>query len=354
MVGDAPLQVCDFAALQRLGFDRVASYFAASGRALTVKDFRRTVMKRDQARAEVSEDLKPLEDFVLVDLGADSLLEPISGDAERFRVTMYDPRKMRENHRPGVHRYLIARDVLEADLVVNVPKIKTHKKAGVTLALKNLIGINGNKDYLPHHRLGAADGKGDNYAESSLPKGLAEWLLDRLNRHLDKPRIYQRAALLIYKLLWLDKVRGRSTDIEGGWHGNDTIWRTCLDLNAALLYASPDGRLHVAPQREILHIADGIIAGEGEGPLRPAARPFGVITAARNAAAHDWAVTHAMGFDPRRIPITRHAFDTTKHPLARFAAKEVTAVGPAAAARTLFAPARGWRDHLAPVTPPKT
>lgn len=343
VVGDAPLQLCDFAALQRLGFDRVADFFASTGRTIRVKDFRRTVMKREATRADVAQDQQPLDDFVLVDLGRDSLLEPISADAEKFRVTMYDPRKMRDNHRPGVHRYLIARDLLEADLVLNVPKLKTHKKAGVTLALKNLIGINGNKDFLPHHRLGAADRGGDNYAQASLPKGLAETLLDRLNRHLDKPRFYQRGALLIYKLLWFDKVRGRSTDIEGGWYGNDTIWRTCLDLNKALLYADARAVLHDEPQRKTLHLCDGIIAGEGDGPLRPVARPFGLVSAALNAAAHDWVVTETMGLDPAQIPIDRHAFESGRFPLARFAPADLCRRGNAGIARPAFAPAAGWR-----------
>jgi uncharacterized protein (DUF362 family) len=80
-------------------------------------------------------------------------------------VTVYDPRKMwRTTGRAGIG-FLIARDILEADLVVNVPKLKAHKKAGITCCLKNLIGINGNKEYLPHHRKGAAEagGGGDNY-----------------------------------------------------------------------------------------------------------------------------------------------------------------------------------------------
>jgi len=34
--------------------------------------------------------------------------------------------------------------------------LKLHRKAGITCALKNLIGINGNKEYLPHHRLGGS------------------------------------------------------------------------------------------------------------------------------------------------------------------------------------------------------
>lgn len=351
VVGDAPLQICNFAALLCLGFDRVAEYFAATGRQVTVKDFRRTVMKRETTRAEVAEDLRPLEDFVLVDLGRDSLLEPISGDAEKFRVTMYDPRKMRDNHGPGVHRYLIARDILEADLVVNVPKLKTHKKAGVTLALKNLIGINGNKDYLPHHRLGAADRGGDNYAAASLPKGLAERLLDAINRHLDKPRFYQRSAILVYKLLWFDKVLGRSTDIEGGWHGNDTIWRTCLDLNRALLYADAAGTMRDAPQRNTLHVCDGVIAGEGEGPLRPTARPFGVVTAALNAAAHDWVTTEAMGLAPSLIAIDRHAFDPVSRPLARFVPADIQRRGARVLARPTFTPAAGWRGHCEAATP---
>lgn len=351
VVGDAPLQVCDFDALLRLGFDRVADYFRSAGRDIAVKDFRRTVMVRDGTSAAVNEDLQPMDDFVLVDLGPNSLLEPISGDADRFRVTMYDPRKMRENHRPGVHRYLVARDVLDADLVINVPKLKTHKKAGVTLALKNLIGINGNKDYLPHHRKGAANRGGDNYAEASCPKALAEDLLDVINRHLDKPRFYQRSAIAIYKLLWFDKVRGRSTDIEGGWHGNDTIWRTCLDLNKALLHADAAGRLQDTPQRRTLHLCDAIVGGEGDGPLRPVARPLGVITASLNAAAHDWVATRMMGLDPAQIPICRHAFDAQKYPLAHFAPDAIRGCGSAFVAARHFAPAAGWRDRSGAAVP---
>ena len=40
----------------------------------------------------VGEELRPESDYVLVDLGADSLLEAISKDWKKFRVTVYDPR----------------------------------------------------------------------------------------------------------------------------------------------------------------------------------------------------------------------------------------------------------------------
>ena len=35
-----------------------------------------------------------------------------------------------------------------------MPKLKTHKKCGVTISLKNLVGLNTNKNLLPHHSLG--------------------------------------------------------------------------------------------------------------------------------------------------------------------------------------------------------
>lgn len=352
VVGDAPVQVCDFDGVQRLGFDAVAGYFAASGRPLAVKDFRRTVMQRGETAARVSEDRHAIDEFVLVDLADRSRMEPIAGDARRFRVTMYDPRRMQHNHRPGLHRYLVARDVLEADLVINVPKLKTHKKAGITAALKNLVGINGNKDYLPHHRKGAADRGGDNYERATLPKTLAEATLDLANRHLHWPRFYARVSRLAYRFLFFDRIRGLPTDVEGGWHGNDTVWRMCLDLNAVLLYADAQGRLHSTPQRATLNITDGLVAGEGDGPLRPDPRPLGAILAAANPAAHDWVAARLMGFDPARIAITAHAFDTDAPQLVAYRPADISCVVNGAAgsaeavARLGLAPFRasaGWR-----------
>ena len=354
VVGDAPVQVCDFAGVQALGFADVADHFAHAGAPVAVKDFRRTVMRRSAARAEVEEDRRRLDEFVLVNLGANSHLEPIAADAERFRVTMYDPRRMAENHRPGVHRYLVSRDILEADLVLNAPKLKTHKKAGVTLALKNLVGINGNKDYLPHHRRGASERGGDNYERATLPKRLAEVLLDLANRHLDKPRLYAVGTRLIYKLMFLDRIRGLPIDLEGGWYGNDTVWRMCLDLNRVLLYGRAGGDLADRPQRQVLHVTDAIVAGEGEGPLRPDPRPLGAVLAARNAAAHDWAATALMGLDPAAIPIVRHAFEPSAFALASFRPDQVEARldstpldtdALAAQCAPPFRPARGWAGH---------
>ena len=151
VVGDAPIQGCDLPKLmETAGYNTLKEHYAQAGAAVEWLDFRRTVLANPEGVWDRQTSLRPLEDYVLFDLGVESLLEPIARDAERFRVTMYNPDLMRQTHAPGRHQYLIARDVIEADVVINLPKLKTHKKACVTGALKNLVGINGNKDYLPH------------------------------------------------------------------------------------------------------------------------------------------------------------------------------------------------------------
>lgn len=314
VLGDAPLQGCNFERLLDFGGLRaVIAEFQARGLPLAVKDFRRTVMRQDGELKRVAEALRPETDYVRVDLGPDSLLEPISGDWKKFRVTVYDPRKMRAHHRPGRHRYLLAKDILEADLVVNVPKLKAHKKAGITCCLKNLIGINGNKEYLPHHRKGGADvGAGDNYAHRHWQMTAAESLLDGANRIRRFPRVYRFCERVVWWLMAKAAKRDSTVQIEGSWHGNDTIWRTCLDLNRALLYADRNGQMRDRPQREEISIVDAVVAGQGEGPLAPDPLETGAVFAVRNPAVGDFLGARLLGFDAGKIPLLRHARDAMR------------------------------------------
>ena len=183
-IGDAPVQGCDFA--QLMAVSRTADILArlpAGDSLIEVKDFRLVTLDDDPRRTVRASDSRTEADYVRFDLADDSLLEPITSDEAPFRVTMYDPRALDETHRRGRHRYLVARELIEADVVFNVPKLKTHKKAGVTGALKNLVGINGHKAYLPHHRKGGAGRGGDAYPGSSMWKTFAEEAL----RHRQSP-----------------------------------------------------------------------------------------------------------------------------------------------------------------------
>jgi uncharacterized protein (DUF362 family) len=344
VLGDAPLQGCDFERLLDFGGLRaVIAEFQGRGLPLAVRDFRRTVMKEEGELKRVDEELRPESDYVLVDLGADSLLEPISKDWKKFRVTVYDPRKMRAHHRPGRHRFLIAREILEADLVVNVPKLKAHKKAGITCCLKNLIGINGNKEYLPHHRKGAAEsGAGDNYGRTHWQMTLAEGVLDLANRHRTWPRAYRFAERVAWWWMAQAAKGDASVQIEGSWHGNDTVWRTCLDLNRALLYARADGLMQDTPQREEISIVDAVVAGQGEGPLAPDPLQTGAVFAARNPVVGDFLGARLLGFDTARILLLRHACDEMRWRICKML-PAFPAFEPS------FPPARppkGWAGHI--------
>lgn len=344
VLGDAPIQGCDIEKLMDYGGLRsVVAEFKSRGLPLYIRDFRRTIARRKDGMYLVSEDLRPESEYVLVDLGSDSLLEPISDDWKKFRVTVYDPRLMWKHHRPGIHRYLLARDILEADLVVNMPKLKVHKKAGITCCLKNLIGINGNKEYLPHHRKGAANaGVGDNYAHRHWQTDLAENLLDIANCLRGFPRLYRFCEKVVWHLMYRTSKKDTTVQLEGSWHGNDTIWRTCLDLNRALLYAGVDGQMQDRPQREEISIVDAIIAGQGEGPLAPDPLETGAIFAARNPAIGDVLAARLLGFDAGRIALLRNAGTAMRWRICAVSAAVPEFIPPFPAAR---AP-KGWAGQI--------
>ncbi len=360
VVGDAPLQACDFGALMAdSGIGAWAEALAAQDpRFRGVHDFRRTRSTVEDGVRRAAEDQVPLDEFVLFDLAGESLLEPVTDDRARFRVTQYEPRLMARTHAPGRHRYLVARHVMEADVVINLPKLKTHKKAGITCALKNLIGINGNKEFLPHHRVGGAEAGGDCYPGASPVKRLLEHTLD-LQNSTHAPTI-ARACDGVARVLHFAAARtGDRLGVEGSWSGNDTIWRTCLDLNRILLYGRVDGTLAPTPQRQVLNVVDAIVAGQGDGPLSPEPLPVGMLLAGGNAAAVDRVGARLLRYDPGRIPISREAFGRFRWPLAAFSAAEVALHGDLGhlLADQLPEPAYevrhplGWLDAAAPEIP---
>jgi hypothetical protein len=259
-------------------------------------------------------------------LGPDSLLEPITDDKDDFRVTCYDPRLMAKTHGKGRHRYLVAKDVIAADVVINLPKLKTHKKAGITCALKNLIGINGNKEYLPHHRLGGANLGGDCYPGDSRVKRMLEYAADQQNvaESVKVGRAWGAVATQLNRVLHL---MGDNLGIEGSWSGNDTIWRTGLDLNRILLYGKVDSSMASSPQRRVVHLTDAIIAGQGDGPLAPQPLPLGLLIAGNNAASVDWFGARVLGYDPQLVSIVREAFGRFRWPITAFQPGDITLLG---------------------------
>jgi uncharacterized protein (DUF362 family) len=352
VIGDAPVQGCDFGALMEdAGVGRMLGGFREHGAAITLTDFRRTILPRERLGAIGQHECRPLEDYVLFDLGRDSALEAITRQGTEFRVTMYDPDLMRRTHGPGRHRYLVAREIIAADVVVSLPKLKTHKKAGLTGALKNMVGINGHKEFLPHHRKGGSGEGGDCYEGRSRVKRWVEDLMDATNRA--RGRLTRR--VLAYAAVGgagVGRILGRDNNYDGSWSGNDTVWRMCLDLQRILHYGRADGRLAETPQRRVVTLTDGIIAGEGEGPLSPTPVAFGLMSFGTGPPALEWIHARLMGLDPWSLPIVREAFAPHRYPLARFRPEEISVrldgrdVGPdelvALCGRSFVRP-RGWQ-----------
>ncbi len=110
---------------------------------------------------------------------------------------------------------------------------------------------------------------------------------------------------------------------NGMWHGNDTIWRATLDLNKILLYADSDGVMHDTPQRKYFAVVDGIIAGEGNGPMEPDPKPIGVLVSGTNPVAIDTVVGTIMGFDVNKIPTVSNAYKIEQYKLADFSMEEI-------------------------------
>lgn len=328
IVGDAPVQGCRFEELMSsTGLDRWASRLMnIEPRFRGIRDFRRTTCEFVDGVRVASENLLGEDRFVLYDLAGESLLEPVTDDQHSFRVTCYDPRLLAKTHSSRRHQYLVARDVIEADVIINLPKLKTHKKAGITCALKNLIGINGNKEYLPHHRVGGSAEGGDCYPGSSPIKKALEYTFDRQNMAPSQgsARLWGQLAANLNRV---SSLRGDRLGVEGSWSGNDTVWRTGLDLNRVLLYGHLDGTLGDTPQRRVIHLVDAVVAGQGDGPLRPQPLCMGLIVAGSNAAAVDWVGAQLLGYEPDRIPLTRESFGSFRWPITLCNSEEVTVLG---------------------------
>jgi hypothetical protein len=94
----------------------------------------------------------------------------------------------------------------------------------------------------------------------------------------------------------------------------------CLDLNKIVSYGSADGTLrdpkNPANRKRHIALVDGLIAGEGRGPMNPDPVPGGLLVFGTNAPSVDASCAWLMGFDPESLPIVRQAFLVKEFPLA--------------------------------------
>ncbi len=227
-------------------------------------------------------------------------------------------KNVQQYHSPGHHKYQISRSILEADLFINIPKLKHHVKAGVTLSLKNVVGATQKKVGLPHFKEGAPP-MGDEYP---YPKSYRQRIKEGiLNVNL---------AMMLGIMIEQRKRRKDDSSCEksqryfeqlleircGDWYGSDALWRTILDLNKTVLCGDLHGRVHKERQRRYISIIDGIIGGEKQSPMHPSPRTAGLMLASMDPVGLDIVATYLMGFDPEKIPTLINAREIKKFDIA--------------------------------------
>lgn len=359
IVGDAPMQSCDFERLvEEQGYLDLIDFYKNKGVMVELADFRNYKTAYKNGILQRLENEKE-NDAIIVDLGSKSEFCSLEQDRyQNLRITNYDHSIMKEHHNSRKNEYSIAKSILEADVIINMPKPKTHRKAGVTIALKNLVGINTNKEWLPHHTAGSKTEGGDEYDKKSIIKRFRTHFLEKADVSIVKGRKLQ--TRLNYQLAFAFAVLGRlflkERYKEGSWYGNDTIWRTILDLNKIVFFADKEGCMKETKQRRMLIVADMIISGEGEGPLLPDPKKVGIIAMGQNPICFDEAIAAVMGFKPSLIPSISNAQGMKWYD---FSEKEKTLLtsnlinyhrirpGDLAYEDTLkFTPSEGWRNHF--------
>lgn len=155
-----------------------------------------------------------------------------------------------------VGRYLLSGHVARADLIIDMAKAKVHCSAGVTLSLKNFVGI-----------VPANDGPYDDWRTKDVA-------------HFSS----------------VERKRGRG----GTLINNRTIGKSMADLHALARYVARDGSVQRRSKRKVLSIVDGVLSGE-LSQFAPRPVRTGWVVAGTDPVAVDHVATRCMGFDPTRV-----------------------------------------------------
>jgi uncharacterized protein (DUF362 family) len=325
---DAPITYADFDAILGRGALKekvkdLQERFPELG--LEIIDLRREIwLLKEQVVVERRRNTFDPRGYVRLNLGQDSMFYN-NGREGRYHGADYDSRVVNAHHCGDLQEYLLAGTPMACDLFVNLPKLKTHRKAGLTCCLKNLVGINGDKNWLPHHVRGSPETGGDEFPEDNILYALESWTKMAGQKMVTSVPVL--GTYLYRKARNIGKaVLGDSGKVirNGNWEGNNTCWRMVIDLNRALLYGNIDGTWREAGSRKLyLAIVDGIVGGEGNGPDCPDHVRSGVLISGTDPAQVDAAACRVMGFNPRDLPIVAHSFDRHRWPISEASIDEL-------------------------------
>ena len=182
-----------------------------------------------------------------------------------------------QTHAPGRHQYLVASDILEADVVINLPKLKTHKKAGHYLRAQKSHRHQrqqGVSAASPHRRLDERrrllSRRQPGQARARIRLRPAEH-----RRSSAAGRVWRASATQLYRSwpVLRATARGRGL-LVGQRHDLANLPRS--QPRPSLRPRRRDART-INPARACVHVVDAIVAGQGDGPLAPQPLPLGLL-----------------------------------------------------------------------------
>lgn len=351
---DVPLHQANWENLIKLnGLKDLVEFYANHNIKINLLDLRYEVAYSSSSNVIVKRDFQPRDPlgYTAVDLRDKSELFEIIQHFARFEITDYGSGTVPKHHNPEKNEYLIPNTMLNADLFVNMPKLKTHRKAGITFALKNLIGINGDKSWLAHHRRGATDAGGDEYNKKTVIQTKSRIMMWAKRHSFTNYLLSLYFSIKIYlsKNSLEKKLNGYDAITEGSWYGNDTVWRCIKDLNKIILYSDKKGQMQENKQRKYLCIGDGIIASDKEGPIDGTPRNEGVLIGGMNAVYVDRVAASILGFDYKKIPQIKNGFINKYWSLCNGGEEDIVWKSNIPDIKSLnlkFIPTKGWMRHI--------
>jgi len=257
------------------------------------------------------------EGSIAIDLSKDSMFAELDRLGKRYYGAFYNIEETNKHHRNGKHEYKIAKTPISVDVFINVPKLKTHKKCGITLNLKGLVGINANKNWLPHYVFGSPETGGDQFPKKTRRGDIENRIVLWAKRQLLGKSYIMRFLVRIFKNVGY-RIFGDTEEVirSGNWHGNDTVWRMVVDLNRILMYANSDENiLNSGKTKRFFSVVDGIVSMEGNGPVAGTRKETGIIVAGENFVAVDAVGAQLMGFNCKKLPIIHKSFEKHPYPL---------------------------------------
>lgn len=176
--------------------------------------------------------------------------------------------------------YSINKHVLDADVIINVPKLKVHGVTIVTSCLKHFVGCVVNNTH-----------------EDA-------WHAERIPHYNEK-------------------------DHPNNPFRNEILWRAVGDVNKIILYADKNGRLRLFPQRKLLNIIDGINTAEkgNHSEWSGKLRVEKILMASIDPVAADAVACRIMGYNFRAVPSIRNLANGDKHPIGLSKPEQILILG---------------------------